>query len=166
MRHLDLEAKTPLYTQFSETAAGALHIRAFGWQSSVMDQSLRLLDHSQKPYYYLYCIQRWLNLVLEMYVMVIAVVLVTLALKLPHSTSEAAIGLSLLHVISFGSGMASLIGAWTRMETSLGAIARLRDFLDETPVEAEPRVERIMTADWPTQGRIELRNVTARYKYV
>ncbi|KAI1878317.1 uncharacterized protein JN550_000499 [Neoarthrinium moseri] len=51
MRHLDLEAKSPLYTQFSETAAGVQHIRAFSWQSETLSESFGLLDFSQKPYY-------------------------------------------------------------------------------------------------------------------
>ena len=77
MRYLDLEAKAPLYTQFSEMTAGLQHIRAFGWQSDTLTHSLKLLDYSQRPYYYLYCIQRWLTLVLDMCVLVIATTLIT-----------------------------------------------------------------------------------------
>jgi ABC-type multidrug transport system fused ATPase/permease subunit len=166
MRHLDLEAKTPLYTQFSETAAGVQHIRAFSWRSEILSESFRLLDFSQKPYYFMFCIQRWLALVLELSVMVVAVVLVTLALNLPHTSSPSAIGLAMLSVISFGTGMASVIGTWTRMETSLGAIARLRSFLEETPTEEDPGSEPELPKGWPMHGGVELKGVSARYKYV
>lgn len=51
MRHLDLEAKSPLYRLFTETAAGITTIRAFGWSKEMSTENLRQLDHSQRPYY-------------------------------------------------------------------------------------------------------------------
>lgn len=164
LRHLDLEAKSPLYTQLSETATGVQHIRSFSWQSEILSESFKLLDFSQKPYYYMFCIQRWLTLVLELDVMITATILVTLALSLPHTSSANAIGLAMLNIISFGSGMANVIGTWTRMETSLGAIARLRSFLEETPTEEDPESEPELPKGWPLYGRVELKDVCARYK--
>lgn len=164
MRHLDLEAKSPLYTEFSETAAGVQHVRAFSWQSEILSQSFRSLDFSQKPYYYMFCIQRWLTLVLELSVMVVAIVLVTLALNLPHTSSASAIGLAMLNMISFGSGMANVMNTWTRLETSLGAIARLRSFLNDTPIEEDPGNETELPVGWPQHGRVELKGVSAQYK--
>ena len=164
MRHLDLESKSPVYTQFTETAAGVQHIRAFSWQTEVLAQSYAILDQSQKPYYYMYCIQRWLTLVLELSLSVVAVVLVTLALNLPHTSSASAIGLALVNMIGFGSNMADAIAAWTRLETSLGAIARLRSFVNETPTEDEPENVPDLPPDWPQHGKITLSDVRARYK--
>ncbi|GJN76685.1 hypothetical protein PLIIFM63780_000171 [Purpureocillium lilacinum] len=165
MRHLDLEAKSPLYTQFTETAAGLQHIRAFGWQDDAMQRGLASLDHSQKPYYYMFCIQRWLMLVLDMLVMAIAVVLVTFALNFTHTSSQSAIGLALLNVITFGENLATLLDSWISLETSLGAIARLRSFTNETPVETDPApvLDAALPKNWPDRGRIDFQDVTAKY---
>ncbi|GJN69634.1 hypothetical protein PLICBS_003684 [Purpureocillium lilacinum] len=165
MRHLDLEAKSPLYTQFTETAAGLQHIRAFGWQDDAMQRGLASLDHSQKPYYYMFCIQRWLMLVLDMLVMAIAVVLVTFALNFTHTSSQSAIGLALLNVITFGENLATLLDSWISLETSLGAIARLRSFTNETPVETDPApvLDAALLKNWPDRGRIDFQDVTAKY---
>lgn len=163
MRHLDLEAKSPLYTQFTEMALGAEHIRAFSWGSEMMAQSFQLLEYSQKPYYHMFTIQRWLSLVLDLMVMAIAVILVALALKLPHTSSEAAVGLALLSVVNFGSSMANVLNAWTRLETSLGAIARLRSFCDETPTENSTVSHINPPKEWPSCGRVEFRGVSAKY---
>ncbi len=43
---------------------------------------MHLLDHSQRPFYLLYCLQRWLTLVLELLVAGIAVVVIVLATQL------------------------------------------------------------------------------------
>jgi ATP-binding cassette, subfamily C (CFTR/MRP), member 1 len=51
MRHLDLEAKSPLYRQFTEAAAGVTTIRAFGWREEFINEHMKQLDHSQRPYY-------------------------------------------------------------------------------------------------------------------
>ncbi|KAM4066385.1 ABC transporter [Hirsutella rhossiliensis] len=164
MRHLDLEAKAPLYTQFTETAAGVQHIRAFGWQADVLAESLRLLDRSQKPHYYMFCIQRWLMLVLDMSVLVLAVVLVALALSFHRTTTQSAIGLALVNVVSFSESLSQLIESWMEMETSLGAIARLRSFLVQTPMEKEPGEGVVeLPESWPRHGKLELRSLSATY---
>lgn len=77
IRHLDLEAKSPLYTIFTDTIDGLVTIRAFGWKTAFLEDSLDLLDLSQKPYYLLFCIQRWLKIMLDLFVAAIAVVLGT-----------------------------------------------------------------------------------------
>jgi ATP-binding cassette subfamily C (CFTR/MRP) protein 1 len=131
MRHMDLEAKTPLYTLFTEVASGLQHIRAFNWQTTFMDRGLQLLDVSQKPYYLLFCIQRWLTFVLDMFVMAIAVVLVTIAVKITSTTSETAIGLALVNLVGYGESLAQLIQfmstnlLWRKIRSSLVSRPRI-----------------------------------------
>lgn len=76
MRHLDLEMKSPLYRHFTETLTGVVTIRAFGWRTQFLPENHKLLDDSQKPYYLLFCIQRWLAVVMDLFVAGIATVLV------------------------------------------------------------------------------------------
>jgi ATP-binding cassette, subfamily C (CFTR/MRP), member 1 len=75
IRHLDLEAKSPLYTLLTDVIDGLVTIRAFGWEQTFSENGIDLLDASQKPYYLLFCIQRWLNIMLDLFVAVVAVVL-------------------------------------------------------------------------------------------
>ncbi|OAA78570.1 ABC transporter, transmembrane domain, type 1 [Akanthomyces lecanii RCEF 1005] len=65
MRHFELDAHTPLYTEFLEISSGLRHIRAFGWEEEFLKESYKLIDTSQKPFYMLYSIQRWLGFVLD-----------------------------------------------------------------------------------------------------
>lgn len=164
LRYLDLESKTPLYTLFTETAEGLIYIRAYGWQEHKLQCGFARLDASQKPYYLLFSLQRWLGLVLDLLAALIAVVLATLALKWRDTTSEAAFGLSFYHAIEFSRILSAVICFWTHLETTVGAISRLRSFLRETPVEPEKGV--IPPKNWPRHGKIQLQRVTARYRYV
>lgn len=109
IRILDLELQSPVFTQFSETIEGLTTIRAFGWQETSMRSFLRKLDASQRPFYLLYCIQRWLNFVMDLLVACMAILLVSFATHLKNTTSGAAIGIGLLNVLNFGEGLAALI---------------------------------------------------------
>ncbi|KAL3301816.1 ABC transporter [Colletotrichum asianum] len=117
MRFLDLQAQAPLLTKLVETIDGISTIRAFGWQGAFRDSSLHLLDQSQRPYYLLFCIQRWLTLVLDILVGAIAVLLVSLAMTIPESTSTGAIAIALYNVLNVNSSLATLITSWTELET-------------------------------------------------
>ncbi|CAM1501751.1 Fc.00g037350.m01.CDS01 [Cosmosporella sp. VM-42] len=163
MRYLDLETKSPLYTQFTETLAGLSTIRAFGWSSTFLHENHVRLDISQKPFYMMFCIQRWLQVVLDLFVAGLALVLVAFALNFSGATTKGAIGLAMVNLIGFNQTLTFVIDQWTKLETSLGAIARLKWFMNNTPNENKEMERDTPSSDWPAQGLIELQNVTASY---
>lgn len=163
MRLLELEAKAPLYAELSEIGVGIEHLRSFGVQGQMVARSYHRLDDSQRPYYYLLTIQRWLLLVLDMLTLFITTILVTIALLATHTTSQAALGLSLYSVVNFCELSKELIQAWTSLETALGAAMRLRDFETNTPSERDSVDMQDAPEAWPTKGCIEFQNVSARY---
>lgn len=164
IRILDLEAKSPLYTHFAETASGLMTIRTFAWTEAFQDINIKLLDRSQRPYYSLYCIQRWLSVVLDLIVAAEAVLVVGLAVGIRGSTSAGLLGVSLNNVLSFSAALSNFLGGWTTLETSLGSIARLKSF--EEAVQPEDKVEECVVppAQWPTNGAIQFSNLSALYE--
>ncbi|GKT40555.1 ABC transporter gloK [Colletotrichum spaethianum] len=165
MRFLDLQASAPLLTKLIESIDGLSTIRAFGWQEAFRTASVDLLDQSQRPYYLLFCIQRWLTLVLDLFVGAIAVLLVSMAIMIPDATSTGAIAVALYNVLNFNRSLARLITSWTELETSLGAIFRIRTFESRTPVEPSPTEEDSVQPPlhWPAHGQLEIRHITASY---
>jgi ABC-type multidrug transport system fused ATPase/permease subunit len=170
MRLLDLEAKSPLFSQFLESLSGLVTIRAFGWSSKFEEQNLVLLDASQKPFYLLYCIQRWLGLTLDLTVTGLGVILMVMIVKLRSEVGAGYVGLAILNVITFSQSLSMIIRNWTDLETSIGAIARIREFVATTDDENRPD-EVLPLPDggdgisqpWPSTGAIEFRNVSAAY---
>ncbi|KAK6202068.1 hypothetical protein LQW54_009124 [Pestalotiopsis sp. IQ-011] len=161
LRLLDLEAKSPLYTHFLDTVKGITTLRAFGFMPSEITKNAHLIDSSQRPAYLLLMIQSWLNLVLDIVVMVMAAVLTTLAVRL-HSNAGFA-GASLVTLMGFGDNLSGIVTWWTRLETSIGAIARLKTF-NETVVPEDKDGESIVPPEqWPQTGKIELNGVSASY---
>lgn len=103
LRHLDLEAKAPLCSNFIETLAGSATIRAFGWSADFKRRNKQLQDSSQAPYYLLQDTQNWLSLVLDLIVAGIISILVGLALFLRSNTDPGYLALALIGVVSDGS---------------------------------------------------------------
>ncbi|KAK6614850.1 multidrug resistance-associated protein 1 [Botrytis cinerea] len=144
MRLLDLEAKSPLYSHFIETLSGLTSIRAFGWTEIFREQNLALLDTSQKPYYLLFCIQRWLGLVLDLLVTALAVILMVLIVKLRTDISPGYVGMD-----PYGN--------------SRWAVSRLKNFAATTVSENLPSEVETVPENWPAFGAIEFKNVKASY---
>ncbi|KAF9875181.1 ABC transporter [Colletotrichum karsti] len=164
VRLLDIETKAPMYTHFLETLKGVATIRAYGWQNNFEGQAASLLNRSQKPHYMLACIQQWLALVLDLVVGALALIVVTMATSLTDKFSPGAIGVAMVLVLGFNQELAWTIRNWTALETSIGAVARIRQFAGETPSEQRDLGSSgAPPPGWPLKGAIEFENVTARY---
>jgi ATP-binding cassette, subfamily C (CFTR/MRP), member 1 len=99
LRLLELESRSPVFSYFLETLEGTETIRAFGWQSAMLKENDRRLDYSQKPYYLMFCIERWLALVLDLIIAGLATIVVTLAICFRHSTSPGLLGVAMNGVL-------------------------------------------------------------------
>jgi ATP-binding cassette subfamily C (CFTR/MRP) protein 1 len=164
LRLLDLEAKSPLYSQFMESLSGLATIRAFGWQHALEEKNRELLDQSQKPFYLLFAVQRWLTLILDLIVAAVAVLLIVLVVTLRDKISPGFVGVALLNVILFSQSIKMLLTFWTNLETHIGSIARIKSFTTGTEVENLTFETQTPPADWPQSGAIEFKDITAEYK--
>ena len=166
LRFMDIEAKSPLYTHILETIQGLSTIRSFGWAAANLATSLNFLDVSQRPFYLLFCVQQWLELVLDLFVAGLAVLFVGIAVSVTNVSSAGAIGLALLNLLSMSESLANVLFNWTQLETSLGAIARLRDIERDTPKEAQATETLVPEASWPAHGRVVFDKICASYRLV
>ena len=164
LRFMDLEAKAPLYSQFTEILAGLATVRAFGWQSELEKKNRELLDRSQRPFYLLFAVQRWLTLVLDLVVAAVAVLLIVLVVKLRGTLSAGYVGIALFNVIMFSLSIKMLVTFWTTLETHIGASARIKVFEETSVPEDLPTENQTPPPSWPSQGAIEFSNVSAAYR--
>lgn len=169
LRLLDIEAKAPLYTNLKETILGLSTIRAYGGEFGLFlkHTQRQYLDDSQQPIYLLYTVQRWLSLVLDLLVTGLATLLIVLAVQLKSGLSGADMGVALVNLTSFNQYLTMLVRCWASMETSLGAIARIRGFSRDTPVAegsgCAPSQELLNQDDGRGQD-IVFSNVSATYE--
>lgn len=162
LRLLDLEAKAPLYSHFIETLNGITTIRALGWKEESKKHSRMLLNRSQQATYLLAVVQRWLFFVLNMVVAVVATVLVSLITQL-EGTSSSLSGASLVTLMSLSAALSDIVRFYAILETTIGAVARLRNFSSKTG--SEQKAQQVFKPDpqWPSRGSIELKVDRASY---
>lgn len=111
----------------------------------------------------LFCIQQWLVLVLDLIVGAMAVIIVAVAVSTVGRLEAGALGVSLVLIVDFNLLLAQSIQAWTKLETSIGAVARVQNFIHETP--SEPIGTQLLPTIWPSRGDIQFQNVVASYTY-
>ncbi|KAJ5752420.1 hypothetical protein N7520_009337 [Penicillium odoratum] len=185
LRLLDLEAKSPLYTHFLDVVRGITTLRAFGKDNyhnsdafvrcaivsntkhigfvrEDIQKNASLLTTSQRPSYLLLMIQEWLNVVLDIIVMLLAVGLTAFAVRMHSNTAFT--GAALYSLLSFGENLAGIVLFWTKLETSLGAIARLKTFNDTVKPEDRDGEDVHAPEDWPQRGVVELKGIFAKYE--
>ncbi|KAM7195580.1 P-loop containing nucleoside triphosphate hydrolase protein [Naviculisporaceae sp. PSN 640] len=165
LRTLDLECKAPLFSHFISTSAGLITLRAFSWTAAAEKENVRLLDISQRPHYLLFCLQRWLTLVLDLTTAGMAVLLMGLAVWLRDTIDPGYLGVALVSVMNFGQLFSNLILYWTNLETSLQAVGRIKNYVDNAPREytAHAGGEDETPSSWPSRGSIIISNVSASY---
>lgn len=96
--------------------------------------------------------------------MLVAVVLVTLSVQL-HSKSTFA-GAALYSLITLGENLAGIVLYYTRLETSIGAIARVKTFNETTKPEDKDEEDIVPSERWPDKGVVALNGISASYEYV
>jgi ABC-type multidrug transport system fused ATPase/permease subunit len=162
IRLLDLEAKSPLFTHFLDTVKGITTLRAFGFVPNDIQRNVRLIGSSQRPAYLLLMIQEWLSLVLNLVVMIMAVLLTRFTVRF-HSKSGFA-GASLYSLLTLGKNLSGIVMYWTKLETSLGAIARLKTFGETVTPEDTEEEDIVPSKQWPRHGVVVLKGVSASYE--
>lgn len=93
----------------------------------------------------------------------LAVIMMVLIVKLRGSVNSGYVGLAILNVIGFGQSLAWIIRQWTSLETSIGAISRLKSFTTTTPSENLAGEDQHVHDSWPENGGIEFKNLSASY---
>ena len=116
--------------------------------------------------YLLFSVQRWLALILDLVVAGLAILLVAIVVTWRESFNSGAVGLSLVMVMTFNKTLMSVVRFWTALETSIGAVSRIKKFVENT--ESEDRTDRGLLEEqisesWPAFGAVEFLNVVASH---
>jgi len=107
-------------------------------------------------------VQQWLQTVLNWVITVLATILVILATQLRSNAGFTSIGL--ISLMTFSQNLTAIVVNWTQLETSIGAVSRLKSFSEDVRSEDLPGEEDRPSDQWPEQGALEIKNVSASYR--
>ncbi|KAI1297079.1 putative ABC transporter [Xylaria venustula] len=163
LRFLELESRASVFTTFHETVEGLETLRAFSWAEGFIRDNIARLESSQRPEFCLLCLQRWLNLVLDLMAAAIAMFIINIAVNLRGQTTGGQVGVTLNIVLLANTTLLRLVEFWTSLEISLGAISSLRMLETTTPSENAGCETLEAPSAWPHEGQVKFENVTAAY---
>ncbi|KAK4248096.1 P-loop containing nucleoside triphosphate hydrolase protein [Corynascus novoguineensis] len=167
LQFLELESRAAVMSNFLESASGQAEgletIRAFGWHRAAEDQNVKRLETSQRTRYLLICLQRWLNLVLDIIAAAVAIGVIGSAVALRGRIGGGQVGVALNLMLVANTTLLRLVDSWTNLEVSMGAIARLKALEETTPSESNQKAIHKPIQGWPRRGQIEFEGVTAVY---
>jgi ATP-binding cassette, subfamily C (CFTR/MRP), member 1 len=136
-------------------------IRALQLVGQYQRDCQRLLDKSLQPDYLLDLAQQWLTLVLNMITALIVLVVTCFATEITTSSHAGLVGASLVSLMTLSELACATVRSWVQLETSLGAVKRLKDFEEIPAVDVYQGMD--PPGNWPSSGHIKLDGVSASY---
>lgn len=102
--------------------------------------------------------QQWLALIMNMFVAVVAVILVSPGIRL--GADAGSVGAGLISIITLSNTLTTTVAAYTGLETPLGAIGRLKSLNEETEPEDQGSYGESYAPEmaWPARGRVQMAN--------
>ncbi|KAH8691059.1 P-loop containing nucleoside triphosphate hydrolase protein [Phaeosphaeriaceae sp. PMI808] len=159
LRILELETKEPIYAHFLEALRGCVYVRAFCWEQHLVRTNNILIDTSARAAYLLQMVRHWLEFVLDMMITALATLLVALAFHL-HSNAAVS-GASLISVLGMAQVLNTVVSFGSRVEISMGAVARLRNFASSAKSRTCPKI--LLDSAWPARASIVIKGINASY---
>ncbi|EIW78632.1 multidrug resistance-associated ABC transporter [Coniophora puteana RWD-64-598 SS2] len=161
MRRLDSVARSPLYSLYGETIAGATVLRAFGASSKFLRDMLTCVDTQINPSYWQLGVNRWISARYDLLASVTVGLVGIIAVMTP-SISAALAGFALSFATQMTLTLLFLVRRFVGLEQSMVALERIKEYSElaqESPEFVEPRP----AASWPDKGAIKCEDLVIRY---
>ncbi|KAH3901580.1 uncharacterized protein SCDLUD_001343 [Saccharomycodes ludwigii] len=162
LKRFESISRSPIHQHFSETLVGVTTIRAFGDERRFMLQNLNKIDENNKPFFFLWVANRWLAFRVDLIgALVIFFSGCFIMLNIKNLDAGLA-GISLTYAISFTDSALWLVRLYSNVEMTMNSVERLKEYMD---IEQEPQNKDgfIPPADWPSEGKIDVTDLSLRY---
>ncbi|KAJ3014849.1 UNVERIFIED_CONTAM: hypothetical protein HDU68_000103 [Siphonaria sp. JEL0065] len=172
LKKLESSTRSPVYTAFGETLAGAVTIRAFGKQESRLSHLLATVDAHHRAFLPLWGVNRWLAFRVETVGALVAFGTgASLALTAAGENWGGVVtgvdpgwaGLVLNYAGMFTDVLTWLVRNSAQMEMTMTSVERLQEYTfleQERPSVVEGRD---VASSWPSNGAITIENLGIKY---
>ncbi|KAF9211230.1 hypothetical protein BGZ59_008367 [Podila verticillata] len=163
LKRLHSVSRSPIFSTFGETLAGVATIRAFSEQSRFMADLLDKIDHSNRPFYFLWIANRWLSVRSDSIGGAVALSSGIFILMNPIGIDAGTAGLALTYALEFVALVNFLVREYTEIEMELNAIERITEYTEMAQEPAAIVEGHRPPAAWPTGGSIEVQDLELKY---
>ncbi|KAL6750031.1 P-loop containing nucleoside triphosphate hydrolase protein [Haematococcus lacustris] len=163
LKRLDSLAFSPIFQHFSESLQGLMSIRAFDKQALFIGQNKHNLNTSNRAYWPIQVVNRWLSVRLEL--MGAAIVFVTaVCVTVIMPASSGLVGLAISSALNLTGIMNWMVRQMTELEVNMNSVERMTEYLKYEEEAAAEVPGKQPPAGWPHAGAIEVRDLTVRYR--
>ncbi|XP_057486245.1 ABC transporter C family member 3-like [Actinidia eriantha] len=156
--------KAPLIQHFAETISGSTTIRSFDQEPRFRDSSMKLIDGSSRPNFYVAGAMEWLCFRLDMLSSITFAFCLVFLISVPTGTIDPSVaGLAVTYGLNLNMLQAWVIWNLCNMENKIISVERI---LQYTSIPSEPPLvidENRPDSLWPSHGEVDIQNLQVRY---
>ncbi|PWN37140.1 uncharacterized protein FA14DRAFT_113198, partial [Meira miltonrushii] len=161
LKRLESVTRSPIFTLVGEVLTGAVVIRAYGDASRFTRHCLRLIDKTNRPFYFLWGENRWLSIRMDVLALITSFS-VAIFMVLDKEIDAPLAGFTLSFSIQLVNAVLWVMRMYTQVEINANSLERVGEYL---AVESE-RFGQGEKPDeaWPSRkGAIEVEDLSVRY---
>lgn len=150
--------KSPIFEQFSSALTGITTIRAFAKTPVYIEGMQNQIDRHTACSWYICLTNRWLAIRMSFLGNLFTVAVAIMVVVLPIPVELA--GFAQNFASQYGATIATLVRQFTSLELDMNSAERVIEYVNlptETTEGKDP------PAAWPTEGRLEIRDLTVAY---
>ncbi|OZJ06265.1 hypothetical protein BZG36_00792 [Bifiguratus adelaidae] len=162
MKRMNSNAKSPLFTHFTETIVGVTTIRAFGVSRRFMLEMIKRTDVHARPFFFTWTVNRWLSTRSSATGALLSFAVGVAILWNLDFVDASLAGFTLTYAFTFTDQLFWGVRRYTSLELSLNSVERIVEY-SELEEEAPEIIEPRPPASWPEEGKIEVKDLQVRY---
>ena len=158
LKRLESVSRSPILDHFISSLTGLNTIRAFNQARKYINVMFAQIDAYASVSRHLWLFNWWLQLRISLFGAIFSTVTAALVVKFGVSASLA--GFAISFVLQYNAAVSTMIRVYASFEMEMNAAERVIDYAS---IETEPQGGLEPPAAWPTQGRVEVENLTVSY---
>ncbi|KAL3155586.1 hypothetical protein ABBQ38_010843 [Trebouxia sp. C0009 RCD-2024] len=163
LKRLDSLALSPIFGNFNESLQGLLTLRAFRKQHQFTSRNHALLDKSNRCWWPIQVVNRWLSVRLEMLgICIVFGAALFVGVLMPRNAGLA--GLALTSALNLTGLMNWMVRQSTELEVNMNAVERVIEYTKLTPEKPPIIANHRPPPGWPSQGVVEAQDLVVRYR--
>lgn len=159
IQRLESVARSPLFELIDSSSMGLATIRAYGKTKDYFQRMYFNIDRHAEAIWNLWLLNRWLGYRLQVVGAIFSTATAGVAVYFP-TISAAMAGFTISFALQYNLALAMALRFYANLEMGMNAAERVIEFCN---IETESLEGQDPPAAWPTEGRVEICNVTASY---
>ena len=159
IQRLESVARSPLFELIDSSSAGLATIRAYGKTNDYFQRMYFNIDRHAEAIWNLWLLNRWLGYRLQVVGAIFSTATAGVAVYFP-TISAAMAGFTISFALQYNFALAMALRFYANLEMGMNAADRVIEFCN---IETESLEGQDPPAAWPTEGRVEIENLTVSY---